>query len=617
MSSQNENIRPDVMSEKFLSAVDPAELFLEQWRLRSFPDVDQFLLTLGPISPSELACVLQVDMCERWKTAERCVAETYLLRYPAVTADREAALDLIYWEYLVREQNEESANSHEFCKRFPQYAKELQDQIGLHTALDLESLALDAPRQSLNSATTFQDSNLQAANSLAGKTLGRYKIVSLLGKGGMGEVYLAVDTHLGREIALKVMSKNNQFRVSQERFQREARVMATLNHPHLCTVYDCGEIHGLTYLTMPRIVGETLSERIKRTAPLAVEEAVRIAAGIAQAVHVAHGAKIVHRDLKPANVMISNDGQPVVMDFGLAWRDDPDESELTFGGVITGTIAYLAPERIGAESTAPNPAGDIYSLGVILFEMLTGRLPFGGTAGQILRKVLNEPPPKPRELRPELEPRLETICLTALEKEPEARFTSMAEFAEALQSYRTPAVTGVYAKMTRQHQWRIVSLLMKSMLVMCVVFAMIWATWMPGKMSLVGILPQPGASDINRTPDSLRTGTEWNGSFQFEGTNSDNHGRMTLNVLERTGKEFRGIVVNQPGNFGWHVKGHVTGDQFWMEFGAPMAGYQSQKNRGVVHATLAADVLQGHYEDPSDRSIARISLTRNDHKSVP
>ena len=356
---------PTFEGESRLDRVDPAELFLEEWQPGVIPDLARFLDRVGPLNSSELSAVLRVDLCERWPTAERWPAENYLSRFPQLQSDRDACLDLIYWEFLVREQNGETPSPHEFCQRFPEYTESLLAQLGFHAALETLP-SQSGSHMSSKSFSNVLQADADSAVSLVGKKFGRYQVLSLLGCGGMGEVYLALDSQLGRELALKVMNFQREDRHGVERFQREARIMAALQHPHLCAIYDFGEIDGRAYLTMPRLLGETLAERLKRVGPLSQLLAARISSQIARALHVMHQAGVVHRDLKPSNIMIDNHDQPVVLDFGLAWRDVPEDPRITVEGALTGTIAYLAPERIGAESGAPSPVCDVYSLGAIL-----------------------------------------------------------------------------------------------------------------------------------------------------------------------------------------------------------------------------------------------------------
>ncbi len=267
--------------------------------------------------------------------------------------------------------------------------------------------------------------------------LGRYSLLKLLGKGGMGAVYLARDTQLDRLVALKVPRLDATHHSDrEERFFREARAAATLSHRHICPVYDAGQIDGIHYITMAYIEGEALSETLRRGQPFTILAAVALVRQLALAMHEAHQKGVIHRDLKPANIMIDAHGEPIVMDFGLARRGpQTGDVRLTQSGTVMGTLAYMSPEQINGDVAAMGPACDVYSLGVILYELLAGRVPFIGAFGELVARVVTEPPPPPSRFRSDLDAILEAICLKALAKRPVDRFASMQEFAAALEDY--------------------------------------------------------------------------------------------------------------------------------------------------------------------------------------
>src|SRR5262245_26109315 len=251
---------------------------------------------------------------------------------------------------------------------------------------------------------------------------GRYRVLRLLGKGGMGAVYLAEDSQLGRRVALKLPSFAAGASAERvERFLREARAAAALHHPHICTLYDAGQQGGRPYLTMAYLEGRPLAEAIDPDRPMPQRQAAALARKIAEALAHAHERGVVHRDLKPANVMLTAAGEPVVMDFGLAKRlDEADgrEAKLTRVGAVRGTPEYMAPEQVRGETDRIGPHTDIYALGVLLFELLTGQPPYQGQVGLVMGQILAAPVPSIRELRPDVDERLEAICRGALAKEP-------------------------------------------------------------------------------------------------------------------------------------------------------------------------------------------------------
>ena len=265
---------------------------------------------------------------------------------------------------------------------------------------------------------------------------GRYHVTEKLGEGGMGSVYLAHDSQLNRKVALK-MPKFARSNVSKlvERFYREARSAATLSHPNICPVFDAGEIDGTHYMAMGYVQGRSLSDFTRTEKRQTIRSAVRTVRKVAIALQDAHAHGVVHRDLKPGNIMIDHRNEPIVMDFGLACQADQEsDSRLTQDGAILGSPAYMSPEQLEGKVDKIGPACDIYSLGVVLFELLTGELPFKGTGSimSIIGEVFSKETPDPADSRENLDPRLSLICQKALAKEAENRYESMLVFAEEL-----------------------------------------------------------------------------------------------------------------------------------------------------------------------------------------
>jgi eukaryotic-like serine/threonine-protein kinase len=262
---------------------------------------------------------------------------------------------------------------------------------------------------------------------------GRYRIIRRIGSGGMADVYLAEDTHLGREIALKVLHRRfAQDAEFVERFRREASAAAGLQHPHVVGVFDRGDHEGTYYIAMEYLRGTTLKDVVAREAPIDQLRAISIGAQILQAAGFAHRNGVVHRDFKPHNVIVDEQGAAKVTDFGIARAG---ASEMTETGSIMGTAQYLSPEQAqGQEVTARS---DVYSIGVMLYELLTGRLPFNGdSAVAIALKHMSEPPPPMSVDGLRIEPNLEAVVLGALAKDPAARWQTAEDFAEALEACR-------------------------------------------------------------------------------------------------------------------------------------------------------------------------------------
>ncbi len=266
---------------------------------------------------------------------------------------------------------------------------------------------------------------------------GRYRIERELGRGGMGAVYLAHDGQLDRKVALKIpfFKDDEDDAESVERFYREARAMATLQHANLCPVFDVGQFELWHFLTMAFIDGQPLSKQLKESGTLATLHAATLLRKVAMAVQKAHDAGIVHRDLKPSNIMLTSDHEPIIMDFGLARRQSPGEVELTQSGAVFGSPAYMAPEQVEARHHEIGPATDVYALGIILYQILTGQRPFEGSAASIFGQIVSRTPTPPSSLRHDLPPEIDAICLKALAKSPSQRHASAASFADDLSRF--------------------------------------------------------------------------------------------------------------------------------------------------------------------------------------
>jgi eukaryotic-like serine/threonine-protein kinase len=269
-----------------------------------------------------------------------------------------------------------------------------------------------------------------------------FEVRELLGRGGMGVVYRAWDRRLNRDVAIKMLIAGAFARPEElERFLRGAEAEAGLRHPNVVQVYDVGDLDGRPYFTMEFVEGGSLAQRLA-AAPMPPAEAAVLVATLADAVQAAHDGGVVHRDLKPANVLLTADGTPKVTDFGLARRLD-DGAGLTQTGAALGTPSYMAPEQAQGKSDTVGPAADVYALGAILYESLTGRPPFrSGTAAETIRQVIDDEPVPPSRLNARVARDLETICLKCLSKEPGLRYLSAAALAEDLRRFgRGEAIT--------------------------------------------------------------------------------------------------------------------------------------------------------------------------------
>lgn len=385
--------------------------FEESWRDGHRPDITAFLQQHSIDDPRVLAELAHVDLEFRMRSGESVYSEEYLSRFPQLNDDTAAAVELIAAEFAWRWRWGAGASVPEFVKRFPQFEAELRRSLSADETL---------PRRKDVSRPSDILPQLQG-----------FAIQEEIGRGGMGIVYKALDLRLNRVVALKTLAAGALAAPAErDRFRREAEAIAHLDHPNIVPVYEVGENEGLPFFSMKYYAGGSLGrhEKKRSTDPRTIVQLVEV---IARAVHHAHERGILHRDLKPSNILLDDDGRPHVTDFGLAKRFDPEVGPAD-ASTIAGTPAYMAPEQAAGRGDLTT-ATDVYGLGAILYELLTGTRPFAGASPMTILKQLGEAQPtRPMLLNPKLPRDLETITLKCLEKIPQRRYPSANELADDL-----------------------------------------------------------------------------------------------------------------------------------------------------------------------------------------
>jgi serine/threonine protein kinase/WD40 repeat protein len=474
------------------SVAAPVERLWRLWREGQRPDVRAFLAAAGDLKPEQIAAVLLHDQRERWQTGERIPAEWYLSLYPPLQADVEYGVELVYGEFLMREELGETAHVGEYQRRFPQYLSRLQLQWQLHEAVNAGSpTPCECPTAIMGERGAGHGGDIAPEHGEMGSAKSRasaeppatatpwpvvpgYRIEGELGRGGMSIAYKAWHAELKRSVALKMVRAGDcADSEMQQRFQAEAQTIARLYHPNIVQIYEVGAYQDRPYFALELVNGGTLAEKLNGT-PQHAHQAAQLVETLSLAIHYAHQNGIVHRDLKPSNILLARTNGPTspteqktppklslsdyhlkITDFGLAKQLDAATAH-TRSGTIVGTPSYMAPEQAGAKNREITPATDVYALGAILYEVVTGRPPFkAATVLETLERVRSTQPEPPRRLQPKLPADLETITLKCLEKDPQRRYPTALELAQELRRFleNRPIQARRTARLVRAWRW--------------------------------------------------------------------------------------------------------------------------------------------------------------------
>jgi WD40 repeat protein/tRNA A-37 threonylcarbamoyl transferase component Bud32 len=401
------------------------EQFEAGWEREEQPAIEDYLRAADPERLEILTQLVHADLEWRLKRAEAVRVEAYLARYPELASTSAQVIALIETEYEMRRQREPELRQAEYHERFPAFREELAAR--LRDPSSERDTVPDAPAMQQTDA---------AARGGKFPVIPGFEVLQQLGRGGMGVVYKARQFKPNRLVALKMLVAGAHA-PSQElqRFRIEAEAVARLQQPHIVQIHEVGEQNGQPYLVLEYVDGGSLAHKLKGT-PLPFRRAAEITETLARAMHCAHQQGVVHRDLTPANVLLTADDTPKITDFGFAKLlagsgAGPTQSEATFG-----TPSYMSPEQASGKSKTAGTPADVYGLGAILYEMLTGRPPFKAETPLLtVAQVVSEEPVPPRHLQSKVPRDLETICLTCLQKEPRKRYASSQDLADDLRRY--------------------------------------------------------------------------------------------------------------------------------------------------------------------------------------